>query len=149
MIAALEQVEHWMLDSDPTIERAIIQLGEALDQAQEITINKNEAPDYPCVGHAANAGRALRILQSLDQAKPGTASTVLLMYAEEASQDTDDKKRRSLCQIVSSRETWYLNACSSCLSGFFTPTMCHCVKSFRTASHTAVDHAIVPLSKGF
>lgn len=90
VIVALEQVEHWILDSDPTVERAIVQLGEALDQAQEITINKNEGLVIRILA-TLHAGRALRILQSLDQAKPGTASQ-LLMYAEEASQDTDDQK---------------------------------------------------------
>jgi intracellular multiplication protein IcmW len=97
VIAALERVEHWMLDSDPTIERAIIQLGEALDQAQEININKNEAQIIRVLA-TLHAGRALRILQSLDQAKPGTASQ-LLMYAEEASQDTDDKKGDSFSKL--------------------------------------------------
>src|SRR6476620_1573456 len=82
VIVALEPVEHWILDSDPTVERAVIQLGEALDQAQEITINKNEAQIIRVLA-TLHAGRALRILQSLDQAKPGTASQ-LLMYAEEA-----------------------------------------------------------------
>lgn len=90
VIVALEQVEHWILDSDPTVERAIIQLGETLDQAQDIAVNQNEAQVIRVLA-TLHAGRALRILQSLDQAKPGTASQ-LLMYAEEASQDTDEKK---------------------------------------------------------
>ncbi|MEY3182752.1 MAG: hypothetical protein RLZ35_737 [Pseudomonadota bacterium] len=90
VIVALERVEHWVLDSEPTIERAIIALGEALEQAQDISINNNEAQIIRVLA-TVHAGRALRILQSLDQTKPGSASQ-LLMYAEEASQDTDDKK---------------------------------------------------------
>ena len=90
VIVALEQVEHWTLDSDPTVERAIIQLGETLDQVKEVVISKNEAQIIRVLA-TLRAGRALRILQSLDQAKPGTASQ-LLMFAEEASQDTDKKK---------------------------------------------------------
>ncbi len=97
VIVALERVEHWILDSDPTVEPAIIQLGEALDQAQEININNHEAQIIRVLT-TLHAGRALRILQSLDQAKPGTASQ-LLMYAEEASQDTDEKKGDAFAKL--------------------------------------------------
>jgi intracellular multiplication protein IcmW len=90
VISALEQVEHWVLDADPTVERAIIQLGETLEQAQEISIVKSEAQIIRVLA-TLRASRALRILQALDQAKPGTASQ-LLMFAEEASNDTDKQK---------------------------------------------------------
>lgn len=89
VIVALEQVEHWVLDTQPNIEKAVIRLGEALDQAKNFTITD----ELKIIRLLANlhAGRALRILQSLDVAKPGTASQ-LLMFAEEKSQDTDKSK---------------------------------------------------------
>lgn len=96
VIVALEQVEHWVLDSQPAIEQAVIRLGETLDQAGDFTL----ADEAKVIRVLANlrASRALRILQSLDMAKPGTASQ-LLMFAEESSQDTDDAKGNEFAKL--------------------------------------------------
>ena len=80
VIVALENVEHWRVDNEPDIEPGILALGEAIDSAGYFDLDERTM-----VSILANTGasRALRILQSLDVAKPGTASQ-LLMYAEEA-----------------------------------------------------------------
>jgi intracellular multiplication protein IcmW len=88
VIVALERVEHWMLDSIPAVEAALIQLGETMDQASDFELTA----EVKVVRVLANtrASRALRILQALDMVKPGSASQ-LLMYAEEASTDAEGK----------------------------------------------------------
>jgi intracellular multiplication protein IcmW len=88
VIVALERVEHWMLDSIPAVEAALIQLGETMDQASDFELTA----EVKVVRVLANtrARRALRILQALDMVKPGSASQ-LLMYAEEASTDAEGK----------------------------------------------------------
>ncbi|HXH54212.1 MAG TPA: type IVB secretion system protein IcmW [Gammaproteobacteria bacterium] len=88
VIVALERVEHWMLDSIPAVEAALIQLGETMDQASDFELTA----EVKVVRVLANtrASRALRILQALDMVKPGSASQ-LLMYAEEASTEAEGK----------------------------------------------------------
>ena len=88
VIVALERVEHWMLDSIPAVEAALIQLGEAMDQASGFELTA-EAKVVRVLANS-RASRALRILQALDIAKPGSASQ-LLMYAEEASTEGEGK----------------------------------------------------------
>ena len=88
VIVALERVEYWMLDSIPAVEAALIQLGEAMDQASGFELTA-EAKVVRVLANS-RASRALRILQALDIAKPGSASQ-LLMYAEEASTEGEGK----------------------------------------------------------
>ena len=96
VIVALERVEHWMLDSIPAVEAALIQLGEAMDQASGFELTA-EAKVIRVLANA-RASRALRILQALDIAKPGSASQ-LLMYAEEASTETEGKMPDRCAQL--------------------------------------------------
>jgi len=88
VIVALERVEHWVIDDIPEVEAALIRLGEVMDQAGSFELTE----DAKFIRLLANtrAGRALRLLQSLDIAKPGSASQ-LLMHAEEASAEGDGK----------------------------------------------------------
>lgn len=88
VIIALEHVEHWVLDSIPAIEAAVIRLGEVIDEGHPFEINQ-EAKLIRVLS-CLRASRALRLLQSLDLAKPGAASQ-LLMFAEEASKEEEGK----------------------------------------------------------
>lgn len=84
VIVALESVEGWRLDENPEIESGLLALGQAIDMSG----GDFDIDEKKMVRILANTGasRALRILQSLDIAKPGTASQ-LLMYAEEAGEE--------------------------------------------------------------
>lgn len=88
VIVAIERVEHWVLDSDPAVDAALIRLGEVIDQAGSFELS--EELKLIRVLCCTRASRALRLLQSLDIAKPGTASQ-LLMFAEEASSEAEGK----------------------------------------------------------
>jgi len=88
VIVALEQVEHWVLDNQPAIETALIRLGEVLDAAQDFSLA--EEARFIRILINTRASRALRILQSLDVNKPGSASQ-LLMFAEESSEAGEGK----------------------------------------------------------
>ena len=81
IIIALEQVETWALDEQPEVEAALIHLGEVLDLDHPFELA--EEATFIRVLAKTKAGRALRILQTLDIKKPGAASQ-LLVYAEEA-----------------------------------------------------------------
>ncbi len=79
VIVALERVEHWALDSHEQVEATLLQLGEVMDHAPDVTLDQEAA--FVRVLATVRASRALRLLQALDAAKPGAASQ-LLMYAE-------------------------------------------------------------------
>jgi intracellular multiplication protein IcmW len=80
VIVAIERVEHWVLDSDAGIEAALIRLGEVMERAGN-TFELNQDAAFIRVLASVRASRALRLLQALDAAKPGSASQ-LLVYAE-------------------------------------------------------------------
>lgn len=96
VIVALERVEHWVLDDSPEIEAALIRLGEVLDESHEFELSQ-EAKLIRVLA-CTRASRALRLLQSLDIAKPGTASQ-LLMFAEEASDESEGKTPDRYAQL--------------------------------------------------
>jgi intracellular multiplication protein IcmW len=96
VIVALERVEQWVLDHHPAVEAAIIRLGEVIDQSQGFELT--EEGKVIRVLANTSAGRALRLLQALDIAKPGTASQ-LLMFAEEASQSGEGKSPDKHAQL--------------------------------------------------
>lgn len=87
VIVAIEHVEHWVIDGVPEIDVALNHLGEIMDQAQGNFELINQ-PELIRVFIQTRASRALRILQAMDIAKPGTASQIL-MFAEESSEAGD------------------------------------------------------------
>lgn len=90
VVSFMECVENWTLDGDPTLEEEIAQLGSQLDDISKINLDELGQQDlFIRLANAFKTGRALRLLQSLDTAQPGSASK-FLMYAEEVSQSADD-----------------------------------------------------------
>ncbi len=90
VITFMEAVENWTPDGDVSLESAIKQLGDELDDIGKV--------DLGALGHeegfirlACNikSGRALRLLQAIDTVHPGSASR-LLIHAEETSEHTED-----------------------------------------------------------
>lgn len=96
VIVAIERVESWVLDGDPAVEAALIRLGEVIDQGGGFELS--EEAKIIRVLSCTRASRALRLLQSLDIAKPGTASQ-LLMFAEEASSTGEGKTPDKQAQL--------------------------------------------------
>lgn len=96
VIVALERVEHWILDDIPEIEAALIRLGEVIDEGHSFELS-NEGKLVRILA-CTRASRALRLLQALDIAKPGSASQ-LLMFAEEASSDSEGKTPDRYAQL--------------------------------------------------
>ena len=88
VIIALEKVESWVIDDIPEVEMALIRLGEVMDQSSSFELT--EEAKFIRILANTRASKALRLLQALDIAKPGSASQ-LLMYAEEASQEGEGK----------------------------------------------------------
>lgn len=81
VIVALERVEHWAMDEEPELEPAMLELGRVIDYAADFDVAGYEEPLIRILA-STKSSRAMRILQSLDLAKPGSASQ-LLMYAED------------------------------------------------------------------
>ena len=96
VIIALERVESWVVDDIPEIEAALIRLGEVMDQSGNFEL-KEEAKLVRILANT-RASKALRLLQALDIAKPGSASQ-LLMQAEEASQEGEGKTPDPYAQL--------------------------------------------------
>lgn len=88
VIVAIERVESWVLDGHPVFEQAIIRLGEVLEITPGFELT--EEAKFIRILASTHASRALRLLQSIDVAKPGTAPQ-LLMYAEEASAGSEGR----------------------------------------------------------
>jgi len=80
VIVAIEQVEHWVLDNVPEVDAALIYLGEVMDRGARFELAEEAKMIRVLIN--TRASRALRLLQSLDVAKPGVASQIL-MFAEE------------------------------------------------------------------
>ncbi len=90
VISFMEGVETWTLDGDDDLESTIADLGTELDDISLLdlgTLGHEEA----FIGLCCNlkTGRALRLLQAIDTAHPGSASR-LLIHAEESSTSSSD-----------------------------------------------------------
>lgn len=101
VIVALERVETWRLDADPTIEKAILELGRAMDMGYSFEI---EGKEETFVNILANIGaaKAIRVLQALDMASPGSASK-LLMFAEKMVENKRGGKIGQQAEVFLSR----------------------------------------------
>ncbi len=87
VITFLESVEDWTLDGDPELEAAINELGQQLDDIEQIDINQlNQEANFIKLAAHIKSGRGLRLLQAIDTIHPGSASRVL-MYAEDNRTD--------------------------------------------------------------
>ncbi len=83
IVTSMEGVEPWAAECD-SIDKALLELGALLDNITDFELN-NEASLIKLLANL-HTGRALRLMQYLDTAKPGTASK-LLLYAEEHTKD--------------------------------------------------------------
>lgn len=97
VIVALERVEHWILDDVPEVEAALIQLGIVMDEAGSQFELTEEAKMIQVLANTRSS-RAMRLLQAVDVAKPGSASQ-LLMYAEGASETGGGKMPDPYAQL--------------------------------------------------
>lgn len=90
VVSFMESVEKWTLDGNPELEAAIAELSMQLDDISKVNLDDLGQQDlFIRLADNIKTGRALRLLQSLDIAHPGSASK-LLMYAEENSLSPDD-----------------------------------------------------------
>lgn len=87
VISFMEGVEDWTHDTDPAVEKALQNLGRALDNIENIELQQEELI-VELVTHI-KTGRGLRLLMCLDNAYPGAAAKVL-MYAEENTKSEQD-----------------------------------------------------------
>jgi len=90
VVKFMEGVEKWTHDTSPEVEKAIETLGKQLDEIGEIDIEAlgNQRAFIDICNHISTP-RALRLLQAIDMAHPGSASR-LLIHSEETSQHPDD-----------------------------------------------------------
>lgn len=82
VITFMEGVEDWTLDGDPSLEAAMVQLGQVLEDIGGVDLQRED--DFTTLAAYIKASRNLRLLQCLDTAHPGAASK-LLMHAETAA----------------------------------------------------------------
>ncbi len=80
VISFMESVETWTKDGDPAVEKAMDDLGEALDALSRLDMREEET--FIKIATFLKMPRLLRMLQAIDTISPGSASKVL-MYAEE------------------------------------------------------------------
>lgn len=90
VITFMESVETWTLDGEPEIEKNLMALGNRLDKLKDKDISEfGHEEEIIRISCNIKTGRAIRLLQILDQIHPGTASR-LLTYAEEVSTKASD-----------------------------------------------------------
>lgn len=90
VVVFMESVENWTLDDHAAVEKALSELGQNLEEIGKISLDDLGQQDlFIRIANNIKTSRALRLLQALDTAHPGSASR-LLMYAEEVSQHPDD-----------------------------------------------------------
>ena len=90
VIAFMEGVESWTADGSPHLEEELTKLGKELDDISSIDMSQLGHEDaFIRLASNLKTGRALRLLQAIDTAHPGSASK-LLIHAEEISERPDD-----------------------------------------------------------
>ena len=90
IVTSMEGIESWASDDEPAVDEAFIQLGMALDSAQDFEVS-DEGVVVKILANTRSS-RALRLMQFLDVMKPGTASK-LLIFAEEQTKDPAHKNK--------------------------------------------------------
>jgi intracellular multiplication protein IcmW len=80
VIAFMETAEDWTLDGNPALEKALDDIGNALDELTSFEVGKED--QFITLCSHIKTSRILRLLQTIDTIEPGSASK-LLMYAEE------------------------------------------------------------------
>lgn len=90
VIVFLESVEYWTHDGDPTFEALMTQLGEELDDIAMLNMHTlGHEDNFIQIAGNVKSGRGLRLLQSIDEVHPGSASRVLV-HAEENTISSND-----------------------------------------------------------
>ena len=84
IISFMESVENWIPDDNPALEKAMTELGSALDNIGSIDLQEEDK--FIQISSCLKMGRSLRVLQCIDSAHPGAASKIL-MYAEKSTKD--------------------------------------------------------------
>ena len=87
IISTMEAVESWTLDGDPEFEALLADIGTSVDGLTTFSVSEEES--FIKTFNAIKASRALRLLQSIDQLMPGSASK-LLVFAEVSSSSKED-----------------------------------------------------------
>lgn len=87
IISTMEAVESWTLDGDPEFEALLAEIGSSVDGLNTFVVSEEES--FIKTFNAIKASRALRLLQSIDQLMPGSASK-LLVFAEVSSSSKED-----------------------------------------------------------
>lgn len=87
IIASLESVQYWTHDGDPDVEAALEELAAAMSELNSFEIS-DEGSWVDVLAHL-KLSRSLRIMQFLDQLRPGTASK-LLVFSEVEGKNTGD-----------------------------------------------------------
>lgn len=86
----MESVESWTIEQSDEFEQSVTELGEELEHIKDVDMSRLGQEDlFIRVACALKASRALRLLQALDTAHPGSASK-LLSHAEDESESTED-----------------------------------------------------------
>lgn len=80
VIAFMESVEDWTLDGDESVNQALKQLSETLEDIGNIDLKNEDFIVKICA--FIKTGQILRLLQCFDSALPGAASKIL-MHAEQ------------------------------------------------------------------
>ena len=88
VIVALESVETWAADLDPSINQAIINLGQAMDLVKKIDLNGYEEKFIEILAYLRSS-RAIKILQAIDTLNPGAAANLLTVAEEQSNPKTN------------------------------------------------------------
>ena len=90
VVAIMEGVEHWTLDGDDALEAQLEELGQQLDNIEQLDMNELGHEElFVRIAAYIKSSRGLRLLQAIDTVHPGSASK-LLIYAEETSESPED-----------------------------------------------------------
>lgn len=91
VLSFMESVEQWTKDGDPSLEAAITQLGQEIDDLDKVDLDKlGRQALFIRLGNHLGMSRTLRLLQALDTTHPGSAAK-LLIHAEETSNHSEDE----------------------------------------------------------